>query len=65
MFISCFYIAKENRTPDLLVENVYTHAGWFTPPFETQKSLSRRLKNMYEEVCVDNDQAIALIVCRK
>ena len=65
MFISCFYIAKENRATDLLVQNIYSRAGWFTPPFETKKSLTRRLKNMYAEVSVENDQAIALIVCRK
>lgn len=65
MFISCFYIEKENRVTDLLIQNIFSRAGWFTPPFETKKSLTRRLENMYSAVKVDTDQAIALIVCRK
>ena len=48
MFLCCFYIKGKSKITDLLVKNVLSKKGWFTPPFETEDSLKARLEKMYE-----------------
>lgn len=54
-FIACFYIKGKSRMTDFLVRRVLSARGWFTPPFETEESLRKRLEDGYdiEEFLVD------------
>lgn len=46
--IACFYIAGEQKTSDWLARTVMTRMGWFTPPFDTVKTLRHRLEPHYD-----------------
>ncbi len=46
-FCGCFYIADECKRTDWFVDHLYVPKGFFTPPFETQDSLRRRLQKLY------------------
>jgi len=46
-FISCFYIKGQSRITDTLVNMLLAKKGWFTPPFDTVKSLQQTLNSMY------------------
>ena len=65
IFTGCFYAEGLTKRTDLLIRTFYVRSGFFTPPFETQESLERRLKNMYSEVSVSHVQSIAVFQCRK
>lgn len=47
-FLCCFYIKGKSKITDLLVKNILSKKGWFTPPFDTEESLKARLEKMYD-----------------
>lgn len=47
LLVSCFYIRGESKVTDLLVNQVLSKKGWFTPPFDTKESLKKRLEKYY------------------
>ncbi len=65
IFTGCFYIEKGNRHTDSWINAVYVRRGYFTPPFETEQSLARRLSNMYETAEVSTVKSIACFRCVK
>jgi ubiquinone/menaquinone biosynthesis C-methylase UbiE len=64
-FCGCFYVQGECRRTDWLIEHLYVRKGFFTPPFETKKSLRERLSGMYEKVKVSSVEGIGCFRCRK
>ena len=46
-------------------KNLYQPKGFFTPPYETEESLKKRLESMYSEVEVTAVEGIACFCCRK
>ena len=65
IFCGCFYIAGQNKRTDWFIDHLYVPKGFFTPPFETAKSLKVRLESMYETVQLDTIEAMGCFVCRK
>ena len=65
IFCGCFYIKGENKRTDWFIDKLYTPKGFFTPPYETAKSLNDRLECMYEDVRFDTIEAMACFICRK
>ncbi|MCM1365471.1 MAG: class I SAM-dependent methyltransferase [Faecalibacterium sp.] len=65
IFCGCFYVKGENRRTDWFIEKLYTPKGFFTPPYETAESLSKRLKAMYKEAEVQTVESMAAFQCRK
>jgi len=65
IFCGCFYIQGGCTRTDFMVRTFYEPAGYFTPPYETEISLKRRLSRMYREVRVTRTEGIASFVCRK
>ena len=65
IFCGCFYIKGENRRTDWFIDKLYTPKGFFTPPYETAKSLKSRLKSMYTDVNVDTVESMGCFLCRK
>ena len=47
-FLTCFYIAGEQKKADWLAKTVMTRMGWFTPPFDTANDVRRRLEPYYD-----------------
>lgn len=47
LFIACFYIKGESKVTDILVEKVLSKKGWFSPPFDTARTLKIKLEEMY------------------
>ena len=64
-FCGCFYIAGGCRRTDWFVKKLYVPKGFFTPPFETEDSLRRRLQGMYADVTVTAVEGIGCFRCRK
>ncbi|MER2236015.1 MAG: class I SAM-dependent methyltransferase [Candidatus Limivicinus sp.] len=64
-FCGCFYIRGGCRRTDWFIEKLYVPMGFFTPPFETEISLRRRLKDLYSEVNVTSVEGIGCFRCRK
>ena len=46
-FIGCFYIKGNSKKTDWLVNNILAKKGWFTPPFDTVRSLKETLGKHY------------------
>ena len=65
VFCGCFYIAGEFGRTDRFVKRLYVPKGFFTPPFETQDSLRRRLAEHYEDVDVTSVEGMGCFRCRK
>lgn len=65
IFCGCFYVEGSNIHTDKWIRGFYVKNGFFTPPFETVKSLKSRLKGMYKEVTVSNVQGMANFQCVK
>ena len=61
----CFYIAGEFARTDFFVKKMYVPKGFFTPPFETKKSLESRLRGVYREAEVRAVQAEGIFRCVK
>ncbi len=64
-FCGCFYIQGGCKRTDWFIEHLYVKKGFFTPPFETEESLRKRLEGMYEEVKVTGVEGIGCFQCRK
>lgn len=65
MFCGCFYVEGCNPHTDKWIKGFYVKRGFFTPPFETVKSLETRLKTMYKDVAISNVQSIVNFHCIK
>ncbi|MBR1931226.1 MAG: class I SAM-dependent methyltransferase [Lachnospiraceae bacterium] len=65
IFCGCFYVEGSNAHTDKRIRQFYIKSGFFTRPFETVESLTKRLKELYAESTVDNVQSIAYFQCRK
>jgi len=65
IFCGCFYIREANPKTDKWIHNVHERKGFFTPPYETVSSLTKRLSDMYEEAAVTNVKSIATFRCVK
>ena len=61
----CFYIQGGCKRTDWFVKKLYVPKGFFTPPFETEDSLRRRLQGMYEDVSVTAVEGIGCFTGRK
>ena len=64
-FCGCFYIRGAHRRTDWFIRHLYQPKGFFTPPFETEESLRRRLDGLYREAQVDHVEGIACFRCVK
>ncbi len=64
-FCGCFYIQDGCRKTDWFVRNFYVPKGFFTPPFETEDTLRRRLSGMYEKVTVSSVEGMGCFACVK
>ncbi len=65
VFCGCFYIAGEFRRTDWFVRHMYVPKGFFTPPFETKESLTKRLQALYTQVEVHAVRAEGVFRCVK
>ena len=65
IFCGCFYVKGCCRRTDRFIRNIYQPLKFFTPPYETMVSLSKRLKSMYSCVKLSHVKSIAWFVCRK
>ncbi len=64
-FCGCFYVKGGCGRTDWFIRHLYQPKGFFTPPYETEASLRRRLENMYSEVQVTMVEGIGCFKCRK
>ncbi len=64
-FCGCFYIQGGCRRTDWFIRNFYVPKGFFTPPFETEDTLRRRLSGMYEKVTVSSVEGMGCFACIK
>ncbi len=64
-FCGCFYIQNGCRRTDWFIRHLYVPKGFFTPPFETEESLRKRLAGMYEDVHVTAVEGIGCFRTRK
>ena len=64
-FCGCFYIQGGCKRTDWFIRHLYVRKGFFTPPFETEDSLRKRLTGMYETVEVTSVEGIGCFRCRK
>ena len=64
-FCGCFYIEGQNRRTDWMIRHLYQPAGYFTPPYETKKSLRSRLEGMYTKVKITSVEGIGCFRCVK
>lgn len=65
VFIGCFYIRGKSKITDWLVNDILSKKGWFTPPFQTEDELRRRLTQLYSRVELDTDGSIVCFNCVK
>ena len=65
VFCGCFYIQGGCKRTDWFVDHLYVPKGFFTPPFETQTSLRKRLQGMYADVSVTAVEGIGCFTCKK
>lgn len=64
-FCGCFYIQGGCKRTDWFIRNLYEPKGYFTPPYETEQSLRKRLELVYRKVKVSTVEGIACFRCRK
>jgi len=64
-FTGCFYIEGGCRRTDWFIRHLYVPKGFFTPPFETEESLRKRLEGMYRKVSVSSVEGIGCFRCKK
>lgn len=65
IFCGCFYIEGGCRRTDWFIRHLYQPKGFFTPPYETELSLSHRLKNYYSSSEVSSVEGIGCFRCVK
>ncbi len=64
-FSGCFYVQGSQKRTDWFVRHLYVPKGFFTPPFETEQSLRKRLSGMYQDAEVITVEGIACFRCTK
>ena len=64
-FCGCFYVQGGCKRTDRFIKHLYVRKGFFTPPFETEDSLRKRLSSTYESVEVTSVEGIGCFRCRK
>ena len=64
-FCGCFYVRGGCERTDWFIRHLYQPKGFFTPPYETEQSLRRRLSGLYKEAEVTMVQGIGCFRCRK
>ncbi len=65
VFCGCFYISGEFPRTDWFVQHMYVPKGFFTPPFETKESLTKRLQALYTQAEVHTVHAEGIFRCVK
>ncbi len=65
VFCGCFYLKGGCRRTDWFVRHLYVPRGYFTPPFETETSLKKRLTGLYEDAQITVVEGIGCFCCRK
>lgn len=65
IFCGCFYIQGGCRRTDWFVKHLYVPKGFFTPPFETEDTLRKRLQGMYGNATVTAVEGIGCFQCEK
>ncbi len=65
IFCGCFYVQVGHKRTDWFIRHLYEPAGFFTPPYETEDSLRKRLSGMYREADVTAVEGIGCFCCRK
>ena len=63
-FCGCFYVQGGCKRTDWFIRNLYEPKGYFTPPYETEQSLRKRLESMYGKVKVTSVEGMACFRCR-
>lgn len=61
---SVFILGKNPRTT-FVVTQLYQRMGFFTPPYDTEESLTMRLQKLYREVSVECVESLACFSCVK
>ena len=64
-FCGCFYIEGGCRRTDWFIKHLYVPKGFFTPPFETEMSLKKRLSAIYEGVQLTMVEGIGCFCCKR
>ena len=64
-FCGCFYIEGGCKITDFFIKHLYVKKGFFTPPFDTEDSLRKRLSAIYEDVQITRVEGIGCFQCRK
>ena len=64
-FCGCFYVRGGCKRTDWFIRHLYQPKGFFTPPYETEQSLRRRLSGLYKEADVTMVEGIGCFCCRK
>ncbi|OEC87113.1 hypothetical protein A9507_08285 [Methanobacterium sp. A39] len=54
----CFYIKDKRKISDLVVDNIYTKQGSFTPPFYSEEEFVNLLKDNYDFTDKNNIKSI-------
>ncbi len=65
LFLACFYVKEKLRMADFVAQFILSRKGWFTPPFETEQTLRKRLQTNYHIEQLDCDGAIVYFCARK
>lgn len=65
VFCGCFYVEGGVKRADWFAKHIYVPKGLFTPPFETEESLRKRLMESYKEVSVERVETVACFSCVK
>ena len=64
-FCGCFYVQGNCSRTDWFIRNLYQTKGLFTPPYETEESLRKRLSGMYRSAEVSAVEGIGCFRCIK
>ena len=64
-FCGCFYVRGGCKRTDWFISHLYQPKGFFTPPYETEQSLRRRLSKLYKEAEVTMVEGMGCFCCRK
>ena len=64
-FLGCFYVKGESRRSDFIVDKYLAKKGWFTPPFQSKRSVVATLKNYFSSVELKQENAMIWFNCVK
>ena len=65
VFCGCFYLEGGCKRTDWFIRHLYVPKGFFTPPFETETSLKKRLCSMYEDVQLSMVEGMGCFCCKR